>query len=34
MGSASGDDKEVRILTWVVRWEEGKLRYEADHRHA
>ena len=29
----AGDDKEIRILNRVVKWESDKLIYEADDKH-
>ena len=33
MGPDAGDDKEIRILNRVVKWESDKLMYEADDKH-
>ena len=33
MGPEAGDDKEIRILNRVVKWESDKLIYEADDKH-
>ena len=33
MGPDAGDDKEIRILNRVVKWESDKLIYEADDKH-
>ena len=32
-GSEPGDDKDVRILNRVVRWERDRITYEADEKH-
>ena len=32
-GPEPGDDKEVRILKQVVRWERDRITYEADEKH-
>jgi hypothetical protein len=34
MGPDPGDDKEVRILNRVCRWEKDKITYVADDKHA
>ena len=33
LGSEPGDDKEVRILNRVVRWERVRITCEADENH-
>ena len=33
MGPAARDDKEIRILNRVAKWESDKLIYEADDKH-
>ena len=33
MGPDAGDDKEIRTLNRVVKWESDKLIYEADDKH-
>ena len=33
MGPCRDDDKEVRILNRVVKWERDKITYEADDKH-
>ena len=33
MGPDAGDEKEIRILNRVVKWESDKLIYEADDKH-
>ena len=33
MGRDAGDDKEIRLLYRVVKWESDKLIYEADDKH-
>ena len=34
LGPEAGDDKEVRILNRVVRWEKDRIVYEGDEKHA
>ena len=33
MGPDAGDDKEIRVLSRIVKWESDKLIYEADDKH-
>ena len=33
MGPDAGDDKEVRILNRLIKWEEDKITYVADDKH-
>ena len=33
MGPDAGDEKEIRTLNRVVKWESDKLIYEADDKH-
>ena len=33
MGPGAADDKEVRILNRLIRWEGGKITYAADDKH-
>ena len=34
LGPDAGDDKEVRILNRLVRWEKDRIVYEGDEKHA
>ena len=34
LGPEAGDDKEVRILNRVVRWEKDRTVYEGEEKHA
>ena len=34
LGPEPGQEKEVKILSRVIRWTEEGLEYEADQRHA
>ena len=33
LGPGVGDDKEVVILGWVIRWKPWGIEFEADPRH-